>query len=99
MKTMKLWRHLARAVLAAATIAACAPAPAQTPAYPTRPIRFLIANAPGGGLDVTARTVGPTVSQALGQQLIYDNRPGATGSIAAETTAKSPPDGYTILMG
>ncbi|HUP94676.1 MAG TPA: tripartite tricarboxylate transporter substrate binding protein [Burkholderiales bacterium] len=69
------------------------------PAYPSKPIRFLIANAPGGGLDITARTTGPTVSAALGQQLIYDNRPGAAGSLAAETTAKSAPDGHTILVG
>ena len=71
----------------------------QPAAYPNKPIRFLIANAPGGGLDVTARVTGPTVSSALGQQLIYDNRAGATGSIAAETVAKSAPDGYTIMVG
>jgi tripartite-type tricarboxylate transporter receptor subunit TctC len=74
-------------------------AQAQSTGWPTKPIRFLIANAPGGGLDITARVTGPTVSSALGQQLIYDNRAGATGSLAAETTAKSAPDGYTILMG
>lgn len=77
---------------------------ASTPAqaqkiYPEKPIRFLIANAPGGGLDITARVTGPVVSAALGQQLIYDNRAGATGSIAAETVAKSAPDGYTIMVG
>ncbi|HEV7803494.1 MAG TPA: tripartite tricarboxylate transporter substrate binding protein [Burkholderiales bacterium] len=81
-------------------MAACAfPSHAQTQAYPTKPIRFLIANAPGGGLDITARVTGPVVSSALGQQLIYDNRAGATGSLAAETTAKSAPDGYTIMVG
>jgi tripartite-type tricarboxylate transporter receptor subunit TctC len=83
-----------------ALVAACAfPSHAQTQAYPTKPIRFLIANAPGGGLDITARVTGPVVSSALGQQLIYDNRAGATGSLAAETTAKSAPDGYTIMVG
>ena len=77
----------------------CAATVAQPANYPTKPIRFIIANAAGGGLDVTARTVGPTVSHALGQQLIYDNRAGATGSLAAEITAKSAPDGHTVLMG
>ena len=68
-------------------------------AYPEKSIRFLIANAPGGGLDVTARMTGPVVSSALGQQLIYDNRAGATGSLAAETVARSAPDGYTMMVG
>jgi tripartite-type tricarboxylate transporter receptor subunit TctC len=73
--------------------------PAQAAAYPEKPIRFLIANAPGGGLDITARVTGPVVSSALGQQLIYDNRAGATGSLAAETVARSAPDGYTMMVG
>ena len=74
-------------------------APGQPSNYPTKPIRFLVANAPGGGLDITARTVGPTVSNALGQQLIVDNRGGAAGSLAGEITAKAPPDGHTVLVG
>jgi tripartite-type tricarboxylate transporter receptor subunit TctC len=72
---------------------------AQTASWPTKPIRFIVANAPGGGLDVVARLTSPAVSTALGQQLIIDNRPGATGSVAAELTARAAPDGYTILMG
>ncbi len=67
--------------------------------YPTKPIRFVVANSPGGGLDVTARAISPRLISALGQQVIIDNRPGAAGSIAAEITAKSAPDGYTVLMG
>ncbi len=67
--------------------------------YPTRPIRFVVANSPGGGLDITARAVSPRLISALGQQVIIDNRPGAAGSIAAEITAKSAPDGYTVLLG
>jgi len=74
-------------------------APGQPSNYPTKPIRFLVANAPGGGLDITARTVGPTVSNALGQQLIVDNRGGAAGSLAGEITAKAQPDGHTVLVG
>ncbi|HEX2829432.1 MAG TPA: tripartite tricarboxylate transporter substrate binding protein [Burkholderiales bacterium] len=69
------------------------------PAYPTKPIRFVIANSAGGGLDVTARVTGPTLIKSMGQQVIYDNRGGAAGSVAAETVAKAPPDGYTMLMG
>src|SRR5688572_30021871 len=87
-----------RAALAA-TLVVCAGASAHTPNYPSRPVRFIVANAPGGGLDVVARLTSPTVSQALGQQIIIDSRAGATGSVAAELTAKSAPDGHTILMG
>ena len=74
-------------------------ASAQTANYPNRPIRVIVANAPGGGLDVLARLLAPTLTAALGQQLVIDNRAGATGSVAAELTAKSPPDGYTVMVG
>ena len=89
---------LASAAFVAVSFAA-AWAHAQTAAYPNKPIRFVIANSAGGGLDITARLTGPVVSAALGQQVIYDNRGGAAGSIAAETVAKAAPDGYTMLMG
>jgi tripartite-type tricarboxylate transporter receptor subunit TctC len=75
------------------------PAHAQTNAYPSKAIRFVVANSPGGGLDVTARAVAPKLISIFGQQVIIDNRAGAAGSLAAEITAKSAPDGYTILMG
>jgi len=71
---------------------------AQSDNYPTRPIRFIAANAPGGGLDITARAIGPKLSAALGQQVIVDNRAGAAGSIASEILAKSAPDGHTIMV-
>jgi len=87
------------AAVVGAALFACPLAHAQSGAYPTKPVRFLVANAAGGGLDVVARLTSPTVSNALGQQLIIDNRPGATGSVAAELTAKAIPDGYTIMMG
>jgi tripartite-type tricarboxylate transporter receptor subunit TctC len=87
-------RFLVVTLLACATLAG-----AQTGGYPTRPIRFVVANSPGGGLDITARTVSPRLINALGQQVIIDNRPGAAGSLAAEITAKSASDGYTVLMG
>jgi tripartite-type tricarboxylate transporter receptor subunit TctC len=93
------WRLWKQAAMAAGLLVAWPAVQAQTAAWPTKPIRFIVANAAGGGLDVVARLTSPAVSNALGQQLIIDNRPGATGSVAAELTAKAAPDGYTILMG
>ena len=73
-------------------------ASAQTQAYPNRPIRFVIPYPPGGASDVTARTLGAKLSESLGQPVVIENRPGANGIIALENVAKSPPDGYTLLM-
>jgi tripartite-type tricarboxylate transporter receptor subunit TctC len=67
--------------------------------YPTKPIRMLVGFAPGGGTDTTARTIAQPMSEALGQQVVVDNRPGAAGNIATDIASKSPADGYTILMG
>src|SRR3954469_14929043 len=67
--------------------------------YPDKPIRMLVGFAAGGGTDTTARAIGMPLSEALGQQVIVDNRPGAAGNIAADIAAHSVPDGYTILMG
>jgi tripartite-type tricarboxylate transporter receptor subunit TctC len=64
----------------------------------TRPIRFIAANSPGGGLDITARAISPKLSAVFGQQVIVDNRAGAAGSVASEIVAKSAPDGYTLLV-
>lgn len=71
---------------------------AQTPVYPTKPIRMIIALAPGGGVDTTGRFIAQKLSEAWGQSVVSDNRPGAGGSIAAEIVALAPPDGYTMLM-
>lgn len=87
-------------IAAALLVLSCSPlAHAQAPNYPTKSIRFVVANSPGGGLDITARTVAPKLISALGQQVIIDNRAGAAGSLAAEITAKSAPDGYTMMLG
>ena len=64
--------------------------------YPNRPIRFLVGYPPGGPTDITARLVAPPLSEALGQQLVIDNRSGAGGTVAAQTLATAAPDGYTI---
>lgn len=67
--------------------------------YPTKPIRLIVASAPGGAPDILARTVAQKLSDSLGQQVIIDNRPGASGLIGAELAAKAPPDGYTLFLG
>ena len=66
--------------------------------YPAKPVRILIGFSPGGGADVVTRSLSPRLGEALGQQIIVDNRPGANGIIAAELAAKAPPDGYTLLV-
>ncbi len=81
-----------------AAFAALSPAPALAQAYPSKPIRLLVGFAPGGGVDMSARTVGQPLSTALGQTIVVDNRPGAAGNLAASVVAKSNPDGYTLLM-
>ena len=83
-----------RALLAALPL----PALAQ-PAFPTRNLRILTAFAAGGGTDLIARTLAQALTPVLGQQVIVENRPGAGGNLATETTATAPADGYTLLMG
>jgi len=69
------------------------------PAYPNKPIRIIITVAPGGGSDITTRTVGQKLIEAWGQQVIVDNRPGGNGIIGMEIAAHANPDGYTLLLG
>jgi tripartite-type tricarboxylate transporter receptor subunit TctC len=87
------------AMLAAALIGACGAVSAwPQAAYPAKPIRWIVPWPPGGGADVLSRMLSPKLSEALGQQIIIDNRGGAAGNIGAELAAKSPPDGYTIVF-
>jgi tripartite-type tricarboxylate transporter receptor subunit TctC len=82
----------------AAAIAALACSAAHGQSYPTKPVRIVIGFTPGGGVDINARMLAPELSKIYGQQFIVDNRPGAGTNIANELVAKSPPDGYTLLM-
>src|SRR5258706_53902 len=67
--------------------------------FPNRPVHIVVPWPPSGNVDITARTVAPALSDALGQQVIVDNRPGAGGTIGSAQVAKASPDGYTLLLG
>lgn len=76
---------------------AAAPA-AQAQSYPAKPVRLVVAFPAGGGIDTITRLLAPKLAEALGQQMIVDNRVGASGNIGTDHVAKSAPDGYTVLM-
>jgi tripartite-type tricarboxylate transporter receptor subunit TctC len=86
-------------ILVFAILAAAAQVPALAQTYPVKPVRLINAFAPGGASDVVARSFAAKLTEYLGQQVTVENRVGAGGNIASEFVARSPADGYTILMG
>jgi tripartite-type tricarboxylate transporter receptor subunit TctC len=73
-------------------------ADAGTPWYPSKPVRFIVANAPGGGADMLARAIAQKLAEKLKQPVVVDNRPGAGGIVGTEVAARAPGDGHTIVM-
>jgi tripartite-type tricarboxylate transporter receptor subunit TctC len=84
--------------LLAAWSATCLTGLKAEPAYPNKPLKIVVPNAPGGAADITARTIGQKLSLALGQPVVIDNKPSAGGIVAAETVARAEPDGHTLLL-
>jgi tripartite-type tricarboxylate transporter receptor subunit TctC len=87
-----------RLLLLAPTMLA-APAVAQSPAWPSRPIRFVVPLPPGGSSDLMGRMIATRISDVFGQPVVVDNRPGAGGTVGTAFVAQSPPDGYTLMLG
>jgi tripartite-type tricarboxylate transporter receptor subunit TctC len=87
-----------KSLLLAAFLAAIAPHLALAQAYPAKPIRVLVPFPPGGSVDTVARLLSPRLGESLGQQLVIENRSGASGNIGMEQAARATPDGYTLLV-
>ena len=92
-------RAAVAAFIRIAVLAALGTAPALAQNYPAKPIRIIIAQAPGSATDVISRVVGNRLSEALGQPVVVEARPGAGGMVGTEAAARSAPDGYTLFMG
>jgi tripartite-type tricarboxylate transporter receptor subunit TctC len=90
--------RLSYAFLALSLCSLATPAPGQSTSYPAKPIRVIVPFTPGGGVDFNARLIAQKLTEYLGQQTIVEHRPGAGTNIGNEFVAKSPPDGYTILV-
>ena len=96
-KRIKTTRH-SLPLLALLLLASASTAFAQSGAWPSRPIAMVVTYPPGGGADVMARLLAPKMGEALGQNVIIENRPGAGGQIGAAAVAKAAPDGYTLML-
>src|SRR4051812_39564301 len=93
--------HVPLAALAACAASIACPGhglAADNQAYPVRPVRLIVPFAPGGSNDIMARLIGQKFGESFGQQVVVDNRAGASGIIGTELAAKAPADGYTLLM-
>jgi len=86
------------AAVAAAMLALAAPAAHAQADYPTRPIKLILPFPPGGGADLTARSLAQKMGETMGQSIVVENKPGANGALGTEAVAKSAPDGYTLLV-
>ena len=96
---MNITRRRLGQIGAGLPLATLASGRAAAQAYPSRPITWVVAYGPGTGTDLLARQIGERVGNILGQRIIVDNRPGASGMIGTEMVARSRPDGYTMLFG
>ena len=95
----KRFSRLVLATIAQAAIIFIASAASAQTAWPTKPVKIVVPFAPGGTTDILARAVAPELSKAFGQTFVVENRAGAGGNVGADIVAKSPADGYTLLMG
>jgi tripartite-type tricarboxylate transporter receptor subunit TctC len=96
---MRLMTPTLIALVLAQTLAGAHGAQSTAQMYPDRPIRLIVTFTPGGPTDIVARAVGQKLSEAWGQPVVVDNRPGAGGNIGMDLVAKSPQDGYTLVLG
>jgi tripartite-type tricarboxylate transporter receptor subunit TctC len=94
----KPMKRIARTICAILAGAALVSGVAQAQPFPNRPIRVLVTIPPGGAPDISARLLAQSLNETLGWSVVIENRPGANGNIASEAVAKSPPDGYTLLL-
>src|SRR5262249_9362512 len=95
---MKLPRRTFLRLAAGAAAPPALPHIAWAQSYPSRPVRWIVGFAPGGGNDIVARLMGQWLSERTGQQFIIENRPGAGTNIATEAVVNASPDGYTLLL-
>ena len=91
-------RSRAVTLLALCAIALAVALPAAAQPYPSKPVRLMVGASPGGGTDIVARMLGKELAETMKQPFVVENKPGASNTIAADITAKSPPDGYTLLV-
>jgi tripartite-type tricarboxylate transporter receptor subunit TctC len=95
---MKLTRLLAGVAVLGTALLSATPALAQTAAFPTKPLRIIVPYPPGGATDVAARLVAPRLAEELKQNVVVENRPGASGNLGMVALLQSPPDGHTMAM-